>query len=546
MLLPSDDQITAELCRRSLAEFVRESWKVIEPSTELVWNWHIDVICDHVQALLEDRLGAKNLIINVPPGSMKSTVLSVCAPAWMWTTRPGWRGLFASGNEGVALRDSMKCRDILESDWYRRLFRPEWEFAKDQNAKSNYRNTLHGFRRAISAGSRITGDRADDIFVDDPNDATGGKAERDAVIQWWDDAAYNRLSDMTAGHRCIIQQRLHEEDLTGHVLATDRDAWAYLVIRQEYEKPGKDDPDFQPTPLGWVDPRTSEGELFFPQRFPASVIASEKRVKGSSGYAGQHQQRPAPKEGAIFKKGYVRFYKQGAEPKFRRRLLSADTAFKEKQSNDNSVILAAGECREEGFAGIYLLDRWKDQVGYPELKAKAKTMGAKWSPEAFLVEDKASGQSLIQELKRDTLLPIVAVQVDRDKVERANAATPSWEAGIIFVPEDAPWVDDFLENLYGFPKLAHDDDVDAFTQLVLYVVNGMGIFGVLEAAKKQKAEMEASRESMNKVQVSEANGMHCPKCDSLAVSRLGAGFRCGQCGNQWPEKAMTAARGLMK
>ena len=495
-MLSRAERIQAELCRRSLAEFVRESWHINEPGTPLVWNWHLDDICEHVQALLEDRLGLQNLVINVPPGSMKSTILSVCAPAWVWIQKgkgrlgPHWRGLFLSGNIEVAIRDSLKCREIIDSPWYQRMFAPKWTWAKDQNEKGHYKNTAGGFRRAKPAGARITGERADDIVVDDPNDAEAGAADRAATISWWDGGAYNRLNDMSTGHRCLIQQRLHEEDLTGHILATDKEDWAFLVIRQEYERPQAADPDFLPTPLGWVDPRTVEGELFFPARFPASVVAAEKRVKGSAGYAGQHQQRPAPKEGTIFKKPYVRFYNPAAMPKFVRTVLSGDTAFKDGEENDFSVILAAGECTEPGRAGIYLLDRWKEQAGYPELKAKAKTMGARWRPTAFLVEDKASGQSLIQELKRDTSLPVVAIKVDKDKITRATVCVPAWEAGDIFLPDGAAWVDDFLENLYGFPKMAHDDDVDAFTQMVRYMILGGGAMGMLEWMRQEAMSLQ--------------------------------------------------------
>ena len=155
---PALQSIRAEKARRSLATFVRQAWPIIEPSTPLVWNWHLDVICSRVQALVEGKLPRRNLIINVPPGSMKSTILAVCLPAWVWLRNPGWRAIMASGNEGVAIRDSMKCRDIIDSDWYRGLFRPGWGFSKDQNAKGHYKNTATGFRMAISAGARITGD----------------------------------------------------------------------------------------------------------------------------------------------------------------------------------------------------------------------------------------------------------------------------------------------------------------------------------------------------------------------------------------------------
>lgn len=471
----------AEGARRSLAEFVRQAWHVVEPSTPLVGNWHIAVICDRVQALMEGQLGKQNLIINVPPGSMKSTIISVCLPAWMWIHNPSWRGLFASGNEKIALRDSMKCRYILDSEWFKSLFHPDWQFASDQNAKGHYVNTKQGFRQSISAGSGITGTRGSAILVDDPNDAAGGKADRDAINSWWDDAAYNRLNDLKTGHRCIIQQRLHEEDLTGHILATDAQDWDLLVIRQEFELG-----DEQP----W-DPRTVEGELFFPARFPQEVVEAEKRIKGSTGYAGQHQQRPAPKEGAIFRRGYVKFYDPALPlPVFKRKIMSWDTAFKEKEENDPSCGLLAGETD----LGIYLLDHTLGRMGYPALKEKAKTWAAAHHPTALLIEDKASGQSLIQELRQETSLPVVPIQVEADKVSRAWAIVPTWEAGRIYLPDGIPWVDTFLTELYTFPRSVHKDQVDAFTQLVRYLILGGGGTGMLEWLRQEASANEKPKD----------------------------------------------------
>lgn len=250
----------------------------------------------------------------------------------------------------------------------------KWSFTRDQNAKGHYKNSETGYRRATTAGSRVTGSRASLLACDDPNDAAEAysSAARDAVINWWDNAYANRLADLRTGCRVLIQQRLHEEDLTGHILATDAEEWEVLVIREEFEFPQPKDPDFLPTSLGWTDPRKVEGELFFPERFPADVVEGERRRLGSAGYAGQHQQRPAPAEGQIFKKGHVRTFCMAdtlaklaeCDPKgqpvwkYKRIILSADTAFKEKEENDYSVCLAVGE-RAEGYD---LLDRWKDKA----------------------------------------------------------------------------------------------------------------------------------------------------------------------------------------
>jgi predicted phage terminase large subunit-like protein len=471
-------EIQAELARRSLAEFVRQSWHVIEPGTPLKWGWALDAICDHVQALVENRLGKQNLVANVPPGSMKSTIVSVCLPAWIWIQDharkpglgPGWRGIFTSGSDEIAQRDSLRCRDIVVGEWYQNAFKPDWELTKDQNTKHLFKNTMGGWRRAMSAGARITGSRGDALIVDDPNDAQEiySRAHRESIITWWDQAAVNRLNDLAVGKRILIQQRLHEDDLTGHVTRKNRAIWDCLVIRQEYENPKPDDLDCIPTGLCWADPRRSEGELFFPDRFPLSVVDEEKVAKGPSGYAGQHQQRPAPASGLIFKTGFVQTFHPAHHPKYSRVVISLDTAFKDGEENDYSVATVWGEWD----AGFDCLARWKDKVGFPSLKTEVKALADAWRPHglsAILVEDKASGQSLIQELKQSTTLPIVAIKVDRDKIARAHAVVPLWEAGKVRVPDGAAWVRDFLDQLYGFPRQAHDDDVDSMTQALNYL-----------------------------------------------------------------------------
>lgn len=516
--LPSLEEIHAELARRSLAEFVRQAWPIIEPTTELIWNWHLTVICDHLQALLEGRLGKQNLIICVPPGSMKSSVVSVCAPAWVWAQEnnpynpdlgPGWRGLFAAGSDSLALRDSIKCRDILGSEWYRRTFRPSWHFAGDQNAKGFYKNSQQGFRKSFSAGATVTGDRGHAIFVDDPLDAKKafGKPAREEIKLWWDHAFANRLNDLTNGCRCVIMQRLHEDDLVGHILETDPEAWDHLKIRQEFES---DPPDKTPptsltlgmvlarnlgsrvsqeerareavrlasigyTAAGWRDPRKVDGALMFPQRFPEDVLASEKKRLGSTGYAGQHQQRPAPASGNLFhREWFSRTYPLEPMPQrgqIQRIVQSWDTAGKKEQANDYSV------CSTWGFIhdGYCLLDVWREKVEFPELKRQVRTLAAKWTPGAILIEDTSAGTGLIQELQRETSLPIVPVKPpSTDKVARANQASPTVEAGRVLLPRSPqPWQADFIEELCTFPN-GHDDQVDTVTQFLNWANSNTG------------------------------------------------------------------------
>lgn len=299
MRLPSIDEIDRELARRSLYEFLLLAWPHIpgESGTNLVLNWHIKVLCDEIQALATGKAPKRNLCLNVPPGSMKSTILSVCLPAWMWLTRPEWTSLFISGSEDVALRDSMKCRGLITSQWYRAFGIP-WKLASDQDAKGWFKNEKGGERQATTIGSRGTGKRVHFIGIDDPNDTKEVSEVKLSAV--WDAYALtfqNRLKDMRTGATCLIQQRTHMQDLTGRIMDVDADAWTHVVIRQRFEI---NDPSKHP-----ADPRTEDGELLFPERFPVEVVDREERLLQSFGFAGQHQQRPIPREGGNWQPGRI-------------------------------------------------------------------------------------------------------------------------------------------------------------------------------------------------------------------------------------------------
>lgn len=490
--LPRLKDVEAELMSRSLAEFVKGMWHIVEPATPLIWNWSMDAICDHVQAHLERKLGKQNLLIAVPPGSSKSTIVSVGAPAWKWIRNPAWRAIFASTNEGVSVRDSLKCRSVLDSQWYRETFDVKWHFAPDQNLKTLYKNNRTGFRQAITCGSRIIGERGDDLFIDDPLDAAHAhrKVERDDKINWYDLGYANRLNDLEMGGRCVVMQRLHAEDLIAHILEIDGDNTCYLCIPQEWDERRR-----YFTPLGWTDPRKADGELMFPQRFSAPVLVREKARLGTSGYAGQHQQLPSDSEGEVFKRGHAQFIVPSSilPATVSRSMISWDTAVKDGQQNDYSVSLVGTEFDR----GIFISECIREKMKYPALKETAKLQASRVPVSALLIEDKQSGQQLIQELQQYTSLPIVPVQVGTDKVSRAWAVVPYWEANRVFFPCDEngipePWVEEFLAELYAFPKAAHDDQVDAFTQLLIYAVLTPSGQGWVEFLKKQVAAQQAA------------------------------------------------------
>jgi predicted phage terminase large subunit-like protein len=479
--LPPLSRIQSELAKRSLAEFVKKSWHVLEQSEPLQWGWHLDAICDHVQALLEGRIPKRKLLINVPPGSMKSRIVSVCAPAWYWINNPWWRAIFASANPRVTIRDSVYCRQLIESAWYQESFKPDWTFAADQNAKSLYYTTRGGLRMAVSVNAAITGDRAHALFWDDLLDAKDAQhvsRQKRESVNWWYDIAYaNRLANPSTGVICGICQRLHEDDPAGHVLKSGE--YEHLNIPQLYEppKPAKDAPPDAPPPakpttaIGWQDPREVPGALMFPARFSSRYLRSEKRRLGTSMFEAQHQQRPSPLGGKIFRKEWWRFYRkpQGWQTMPREELLRAlgiervatgwDTALTKDRANDYTSATTIGQ----GAARYLVLGHLLERMEFPVVERAIIQQWTRWGAHGVPIEGggSASGKAVIQTLATKSRVPALEV-ANIAKEVRAARVSPTVEAGLVYLPEDEPWVEGFIASLAAFPKGEHDDDVDSF------------------------------------------------------------------------------------
>lgn len=519
--LPSRQRVQAERARRSLAEFFRHSWPILEPATKLIWNWHLEAICNHVQALLEGRIPKRNLIINVPPGSSKSRIVSVCSTAWRWIDYPEWRGIFTSANPRNVIRDSVYCRQIIESDWYREWFKPKWRLAHDQNAKGLYRNTALGFRQALGGGAAVTGDRANGLFMDDMLDAADAesKVAREAFKTWYPGFS-NRVADMESSTRCMIAQRLHEDDPVGFLLKSGD--WEHLVIRQEFElehdNPNdKNSPKVRPKPtsIGWEDPRQSEGEFMDPKRFPPAELKKEYAILGTRGRAAQHQQAPYPAEGTIIKRVWIKRYHTPRDANgdflppdqivkalgINRVIQAVDTALGQKQSNDYTADITGGEAPSR----FYILDLFKEKVDAPTGKATIVGLQAKWNAQGVIVEggSSASGKATAQTIKSETRLPIIEMPVYSDKVVGMNKVAPTVEAGVIYVPDDQPWAEPFIESLIAFPTAAHDDDADAFRILLDYCFYGGASFGMLEFARSQLAKRLEAMQAAETASVSD-------------------------------------------
>jgi hypothetical protein len=294
------DEIDREMATRSLGEFVRQAWPVVEPSTPFVPGFHIDAIIEHLEAVTRGQI--RNLLINVPPRHMKSLLVSVFWPAWEWIRWPERRWLYSSYAASLSIRDSIKCRRLIESPWYQTRWGDRFTLTSDQNTKMRFDNGRSGYRIATSVGGTATGEGGDRVVCDDPHNV--GEVESDSVrkgaLEWWDVVMSTRVNDPKTSAKTVVMQRCHQLDLSGHLL--EQGGYEHLCLPAEYEGPSR------ATSIGWCDPRTQQGELLWPDRFGPDEIASLKVSLGSYATAGQLQQRPSPAGGGMLKRHWFRFW----------------------------------------------------------------------------------------------------------------------------------------------------------------------------------------------------------------------------------------------
>lgn len=492
--------------RTSFAEFFRAGWHVLEPDTPLSWNWHTQAICDHVQAVFEGWLRkqvepdyqqpVRNILFNVPPGTAKSRIVAVFFPAWAWLHCASWKVLCISGTPDVVNRDALLCRQLIESPWYRETFKVEWGLAEDQNAKTNFMTSAGGARIAKGSTAKITGVRADCIVVDDPNDAKEIHSEvhRGSVNRNWFQGIRNRVNQPKASIRIGIMQRLHEDDWSGAMLA--KGGVEHVRIPQLFDsRPDCKCPTCKRgvTFVGWRDPRTEEGELLHPERFPLEVVEEEK-AQGEYYFAGQHQQRPAPADGGVFKKSWWKWFDMVVPdeggwdlvmPELRFLTLTVDASFGTlNETSDFNSLLVVG--RKGPLR--YVLDNITRKMTLDDTIKAIKFLKARWGRRltTVLVELKANGQSIIDGLKAAGVQGVIGFDPKRDnKVARANAIQPFVQAGDVLLPKNFPWVDAFLHEFSVFPNGSHDDQVDALSQCLIHM-HGSGSINDFLAATKNR------------------------------------------------------------
>ena len=444
------------------------AWRVVEPGRSFVANWHLEAICEYLEALYNGEI--RRLVINIPPGHMKSLSATVFFPAWIWGYRdPSFRSIFASYSQNLSLRDSLRCRRILQSRWFADNAVYPVRLRDDQNAKQKFETDRTGFRLATSTGGLGTGERADLICVDDPLKVSESESERarENVLTWWTEEMSSRGSDPKTARFLTIMQRTHDLDIAGWAIEAGYDT---LVL------PAEHNPQISLSTRShlfrdqWREQYERDG-LLWPEQFPRSTLDELKQTLGSYGYAAQFQQSPVPREGGAIKAAWWKRYDRPPD-EFDAIVLSWDTAVKAAEINDPWCCTVWGVLAKD----FYLLHCYCDRHEYPEGKRLFYNLATRWQPTTVLVEDKGSGQSLIQEARRDRAFPwaIIPIKPIGDKEMRLNVVTPIIEAGRVFLPERSDWVADYELELARFPRGVHDDRVDSTSQFLSWANGRFG------------------------------------------------------------------------
>ena len=496
------------LAEASLSEFAKQAWHVLEPVSELKWGWALDAICLHLQAVSDGDI--KRLLMNVPPGSMKSLLTNVLWPAWEWGPlgMPSMRFLSTAHKQDLAIRDNLKCRRLIQSEWYQ----SRWSITitSDQNSKSKFENDKTGFREAMAFTS-MTGSRGDRVTLDDPLsvDDANSEAALAAAESTFREALPTRVNNDDSAI-VVIMQRLHEKDTSGIILK-EMLGYEHLCLPMEFEPERR-----CRTSIGFTDPRKEEGELMFPERFGPQTVKSYKKVLGEMAYAGQMQQRPAPAGGGILKTKHFQLWPHDRElPVFDYVVQSYDCAFTEKTSGDPTACTVWGSFTERGKRGVMLLDSWAEHLGYPALRRKVieewhsiygKTSSRKGKKtDAVLVEKKASGQSLLQDLRASNIPAIPYDPGSVDKINRAHQVAPILELDCIWVPESSKepgrpvtWARPFLLQCEQFPNAEHDDYVDTLSQAMI-LMRDQGRFELEMAEPDEVTEYDYEADRKRKI-----------------------------------------------
>lgn len=463
--LARDAEIIRKRCEK-FSGFVREAWHVLEPNAPLIWNWHLDALCNHLTAVTDGQIN--RLLINVPPGSSKSLITSVLWQAYEWGPRGlrSMRYLATAFNDGPVKRDTRKCRDLIRSRWYQSLWP---EVVLTRAGETSFANDNTGTREGIAFGS-LTSQRGDRLIIDDPHstETAESPAERTTTTRQFREGATDRLNDLEKSAIVVIMQRLHEDDVSGTILKLGME-YCHLMLPMEF-----DPKRAKVNALGFTDPRQNDGDLLDPVRFPREAVEKLKRDKGSYAYAGQYQQRPTPREGGLFKRHWFDGKIIREAPQGVRWVRHWDLAATKKETAARTAGVKLGRAPDGRFFVGHVV---KTQDEGNEVRKLIKTTAEVDGKDVEISLPQDPGQA--GKVQARDMVAMLAGWKARaepetgDKTTRAEPFSVQCEAGNVYLIA-ADWNESYLDELCLFPGGSFKDQVDASS----------GAFGRLVTAKR--------------------------------------------------------------
>lgn len=456
------------LLKYDFTSFLARAFYELNPQTRLLLADYIELMAAKLEACRRGEI--RRLIINVPPRYLKSHCASVSFVAWLLGHDPSAQIICASYGQDLADKLARDCRSVMNAPWYKGLF--STRLSADKKAVNDFTTTQTGSRMATSVGGVLTGRGADIIIIDDPQKPSEALSEshRKQVNDWYDNTLVSRLNDKGTGCIIIIMQRLHQDDLVGHVL--EKEEWEVVNF------PAIADEDFScivDSPLGRKRYVRAAGSALHPERESIAILADMRSRMGEYNFLSQYQQTPIPIGGAMVKSAWLKYYEPDDLPaSFDCIFQSWDTASKAGELNNYSVCITIGK---KGTR-LYVRNVFRRRMEYPDLKRAVKEQAALYKPSTILIEDKSSGTQLIQELRQEELSCVKPYDPHgNDKVMRLHAQTATIENGCLWLPKEAHWLADYVQELTGFPGAKHDDQVDATTQALEWISRRkMGFF----------------------------------------------------------------------
>jgi predicted phage terminase large subunit-like protein len=465
------DGARRELAKRSVRYFLQACWPTVEPTRALMPSVAIDGMCAAAQAVADKRI--KRLAVSTCPGTSKSIFWAVVFPAWMLARQAGQsRIMVGSYSWAFGTRDSQRCRDLVQSDWYQDLIEGEWGIRDDADRKDDWWTTATGRRLITSREGKSTGERCTMQIMDDALSASEAYSDsaKGEAARWVNEVLPSRLEDQRVDQRVIVGQRLATDDPIANVLTRD---WKYLYLPAVLKEPrDRVDPEDEPCVLYddagievWRDTR-APGQPIVDLLDNASLKAIELDM-GPAAFSAQYLQKPQDTSSGIFRVDWLKRRwvpdERGAEPVCDRQVITVDASFKAGKDSDYAVVQRWGARGADRF----LLEQWREQAGFMETAAAVKAMAQRHPLAKVLIEEAANGHAIIDQLKRE-IAGVVAIKPresggagDNSKKARAMSVQGIVASGAVVLPEHAPWLPTWVAEVKSFPAVKNDDQVDA-------------------------------------------------------------------------------------